>query len=57
MGLCMCFILFKINNFFYKALLDPVLPGIAMKIFYFKNSIIARIIFFVMNLNLYLTSA
>ncbi len=56
MGLCICFIFFKINSFFSKALLDPLFPVIAMQIFDFKNSIIAIELFLVMILNLYLTS-
>ncbi len=56
MGLCICFI-FKIYLFFYKALLDPVFPVIAMQRFDFKNSIIAIKLFLVTILNLYLTSA
>ncbi len=56
MGLCMLYF-FKMNNFFPKALLDPVFPVIAMQRFGFKNSIIAIKLFLVMILNLYLTSA
>ncbi len=47
---------FKIYNFF-KALLDPVFPVIAMQIFDFKISIIVIKLFLVMILNLYLNSA
>ncbi len=57
MGLCICFIFFKINSFFCKALLDPVFHVIAMQIFDFKNSIIAIQLFLVMILNLYFSSA
>ncbi len=50
MSLCMCLIIF------FKLLLDPVFPVIAMQSFDFKNSFIAIQLFRVMILNLYLTS-
>ncbi len=56
MGLCICFISFKINSFFCKALLETVFPVIAIQRFDFKNSIIA-IQLFLMILNLHLSSA
>ncbi len=52
----MLYFLFLTDFFFLKALLDPVFPVIAMQRFDFKNSIIAIKLFFVMILNLYLTS-
>ncbi len=56
MGLCICFTFLRLK-FFFKALLDPVFPVIAMQIFDFKNSIIVIKLFIVMILNLYLNSA
>ncbi len=56
MGLCICFIYFKMNSFFCKALLETVFPVIAIQRFDFKNSIIA-IQLFLMILNLHLSSA
>ncbi len=52
MGFYICFIFLRLSLFF-KALLDPVFPVIAMQRFDFKNSIIAIKLFIVMILNLY----
>ncbi len=54
MGLCMRFIFIKINYFF---VLDPVLPVVSMQIFDLKKQLHSYNIFFVMIVNLYLSSA
>ncbi len=42
--------------FFFKALLDAVFPVTAMQKFDLKKKTVSWLLFFVMNLNLYLTS-